>query len=69
MSDVYNDYKDQLQGNKRAGFSKMWLHDSWPDICEEYKGHYPSIDTKYYSAIRKNELDEMDYDFLENYFK
>lgn len=69
MSDVYNDYKDQLSGDKRAGFSKMWLHDSWPEICEEYKGHYPPVDTKYFAAIRKNTLDSMDYEFLEDFFK
>ena len=69
MSDVYEDYKEQLMGNKRAGFSKAWLHESWPDICEEYKNNYPPINTKYFATIRRNELTELDYDFLELYFK
>lgn len=69
MSTVYEDYKDKLQGDKRAGFSKVWLHDSWPNICPEYKGHYPTVDTKYFAAIRNNQLTDYDYDFLEKYFK
>lgn len=69
MSDVYEDYKNKLLGDRRNGFSKVWLHKSWPEICEEYKGHYPVIDTKYYAAIRKNLFSEKEYDFLNQYFK
>lgn len=69
MSTVYEDYKDKLQGNKRAGFSKIWLHESWLNICSEYKGHYPQIDNKYFAAITKNELNQYDIDYLNDYFK
>ena len=69
MSVVYEDYKDKLINGKRAAFSKAWLHDSWPEICADFKGHYPAIQTKYFAAIPKNELNDLDYDFLERYFK
>ena len=28
LADVYEDYKDKVEGDKRAGFSKLWLHES-----------------------------------------
>lgn len=69
MSDVFEDYKDKMPGGKRNGFSKVWLHSSWPEICEEYKDKYPKIPAEYYGAIRKNFLKDSDYIFLEKYFK
>ena len=69
MSTVYEDYKDKLLGDKRAGFSKIWLHGSWPNICPEYIGHYPKVDNKFFAAIPKNELSDNDYKYLLNYFK
>ena len=69
LADVYEDYKDKIVGDKRAGFSKIWLHESWINICPEFKGHYPSIDTKQFATIRRNELNDDDKDFLIKYFK
>lgn len=69
MSTVYEDYKHKLIGDKRAGFSKVWLHGSWPNICPEYIGKYPAVDTKYFAAISKNELTQYDYEFLTQYFQ
>lgn len=69
LSTVYEDYKDKLEGNKRAGFSKIWLHESWIEIHEEFKNHYPDIDNKYYATIRRNQLTIEDYNFLTKYFQ
>lgn len=69
LSTVYEDYKDKLDGNKRAGFSKLWLHKSWMDVCPEYIGHYPEVSSKYFATIRRNELEEYDMLFLNDYFK
>lgn len=69
MSVVFEDYKDKLEGDKRAGFSKVWLHDSWFDVCAEFKGKYPPVDPKYFATIRRNELSDEDLDFLIKYFK
>lgn len=69
LSIVYEAYKDKIIGNKRAGFSKIWLHESWLNIYPEYKNHYPVIDNKYYATIRRNQLEQYDIDFLIDYFK
>lgn len=69
LSDVYEDYKDKLTGNKRAGFSKIWLHESWTHVCPEFKGKYPAISNKHFATKRNNTLETYDYDFLEDYFK
>ena len=45
------------------------MHESWLNICPEYKGHYPQIDNKYFATVRKNELDQFDIDYLNDYFK
>ena len=69
MSSVYEDYKNKLSGNKRAGFSKLWLHESWLEVCPEYKGHYPPVSNKHFATISKDELNQYDKNFLTNYFK
>lgn len=69
LSDVYEDYKDKLDGNKRAGFSKMWLHESWVDVCPEFRGKYPKVSTQHFATKRNNSLDSYDYDYLEDFFK
>lgn len=68
LSEVYEDYKDKMPNGKRAGFSAIWLHQSWPDVLPEYKDNYP-IPENNYSYIFKNKLEKRDYSFLEDYFK
>ena len=69
LSDVYEDYKDRLDGNKRAGFSKIWLHESWIEVCEEFKGNYPKVKNNFFATKRYNILSSYDLDFLIDYFK
>lgn len=69
LSDVYEDYKEKCPGGKRGGFSKVWLHESWLDICPEFKGKYPQVSTQHYKSITKNILDEKDQEYLIKYFK
>lgn len=69
LSDVYKDYEQKMPGGARSGFSKVWLHDSWVDICSEYIGHYPKPDTSVYATNRRNELTEQDKDQLVIIFK
>lgn len=69
LSDVYEDYKEKLQGGKRDGFSKVWLHESWPDVCAEFKGQYPKIDSSCFATKRRNELTNEDITLLTKYFK
>ena len=69
MSSVYEDYKDKLKNSKRAGFSKIWLHESWIEICPEYKGKYPEVSKSFFAAITKNELNQYDKNYLQDYFK
>lgn len=69
LSTVYEDYKNKLDGDKRAGFSKIWLHESWINVCEEFKGNYPEVNPKFFAAIKRNNLTEYDLSFLTDYFK
>lgn len=69
MSDVYELYAYKLEGNSRAGFSKAWLHESWVDICAEFKGHYPEVSSKYFATKRRNEFTDKEKVFLTKYFK
>ena len=68
LDSVYEDYKDKMPGGKRSGFSKVWLHESWPDVCKDFIGHYPEVDTKYYASVKKNLLTEKEYQNLLEYF-
>lgn len=69
LADVYQDYADKLEGNRRAGFSKIWLHESWPNVHSEFKGKYPLIDNRQFATIRHNSLEETDLLLLEQYYK
>lgn len=69
LDDVYEDYKDRLDGDKRAGFSKIWLHESWIDICPEFRGNYPKVDPKHFATKRRNILSSDDLDYLDKYFR
>lgn len=69
LNDVFKDYEDKLDGDKRAGFSKAWLHESWFNIHPEFKGHYPPVDNKNFATIRRNTLSSEDYDILTKYYK
>lgn len=68
-SDVYEDYKHLDNAGWRSGFSKIWLHDSWLDVCPEFIGKYPSIDTKQYAMKNKNQLSEVELEKLKEELK
>lgn len=69
LSDVYEDYKEKLLGSKRDGFSKVWLHESWPEVCAEFKDKYPPVNSSHFATKRRNELSDSDMVLLTNYFK
>ena len=69
-SDVYEDYKHKdNNAGWRAGFSKIWLHDSWIDICKEFIGNYPTLDKKQYATKKKNQLSEVELEKLKEELK
>ena len=69
LADVYADYQDKLEGDRRAGFSKVWLHESWPNVGIEFKGKYPKVDPKNYATIRRNQITEEQKERLTIYFQ
>ena len=68
LDDVYEIYKD-TGISKRGGFSAIWLHKSWPEVCSDFIGKYPLIDNSQYATKRKNLLTKEDNNFLINFFK
>ena len=68
LSDVYELYKDKMPNGARAGFSAIWLHISWVNVCPDFIGKYPT-NTEHYAIKKRNQLEQQDYVVLENYFK
>jgi len=69
LSDVYKDYEAKMPGGVRNGFSKVWLHDCWFDVCPEYVGKYPKPDHSVYATKRRNQLTDNDKNQLVIIFK
>ena len=69
-SEVYESYK-HIDNNAgwRSGFSKIWLHESWTNICPEYIGKYPKIETSQYALRKRNQLSEVELEELKQQLK